>query len=210
MLTFGSSGSFVAQIQNGAPFDLFFSADADYPRRLAADRLIDADSVYDYATGSLVLWVRNDSPLDVRQGLRVLQDPRVRRVAIANPAVAPYGRAAVAALRTAGILASVQPKLASAENVSQAAQLAQSGNADAAVIGHALALGAALRDAGRFFAIPQQMHPPLVQAAGIVSTSRHKRNALAFLAYLKGPDAAATLQAFGFTVPPASPLSGRK
>src|SRR4051812_16685158 len=111
-LTFGSSGNFFAQIQNGAPFDVFLSADADYPRRLAATGHVDAATVYDYATGSLVLWTRNDRHLDLERGLSVLRDAQVRRIAIANPAVAPYGRAAIATLRSAGLLDAVQKKLA--------------------------------------------------------------------------------------------------
>jgi molybdate transport system substrate-binding protein len=200
-LTFGSSGSFFAQIQNGAPFDLFFSADADYPRRLAAGGHIDAASVYDYATGRLVLWTRNDSGVDIAKGLPLLRDGHIRHVAIANPALAPYGRAAVAALRSAGLFDGVSSKLVYAENVSQAAQLAQSGNAEVALIGHALALGASLRNVGRFVDLPERMHPPIVQAVGIVSRSRNKENAQAFVNFLKGPEGGATLRAFGFLVP---------
>ena len=98
-LTFGSSGNFFAQIENGAPFDIFLSADIDYPRRLEGSGQAERGSLYEYATGRLVLWTRHDSGIDVRRGLAVLTDVRVRRVAIANPEHAPYGRAAVAALR---------------------------------------------------------------------------------------------------------------
>src|SRR5713226_944736 len=98
-LTFGSSGNFFTQIQNGAPFDVFLSADIDYPRRLEGSGRAERDSLYEYARGRLVLWTRNDSGIDLRRGLTVLGEERVRRVAIANPEHAPYGRAAVAALR---------------------------------------------------------------------------------------------------------------
>src|SRR3954463_642662 len=203
-LTFGSSGNFFAQIQNGAPFDVFLSADADYPRRLAGTGHVDPATVYDYATGGLVLWTRTDRHLDLARGLSVLRDPQVRRIAIANPAVAPYGRAAVAALRSAGLLDAVKNKLAYTENVAQAAQLAQSGNADVALLGHALALGATLRATGQFVEIPASLHPAVVQAAGIVAASRNKENARAFVDYLKTPAAAATLRSYGFGPPPAS------
>src|ERR1700733_13523113 len=94
-LTFGSSGNFYTQIENGAPFDVFLSADIDYPRRLEAARQAEPGSLYEYATGRIVLWTRNDSGIDVRQGLKVVTDGSVRRIAIANPEHAPYGRAAV-------------------------------------------------------------------------------------------------------------------
>lgn len=201
ILTFGASGSLFAQIQNGAPFDLFLSADAEYPRRLAAAGHIDAGSVYDYATGRLVVWTRQDSGLDVNTGLALVIDPRVRRIAIANPATAPYGRAAVAALRNAGVFASVEKKLVNAENVSQAAQLAESGNAQIALIGHALAVGPSLRQSGHFLDVPEHLHRPIVQSAGVVSASRQKNAAQAFLMFLKSADGAAMLRTFGFIVP---------
>ena len=203
-VTLGSSGSFVAQIQNGAPFDVFLSADADYPRRLATTGHVEAATVYDYATGVLVMWTRRDSRLDVMKGLPLLGDAQVRRIAIANPAMAPYGRAAIAAFHTAGIADVVQKKLIFAENVSQAAQLALSGNVDVALVGHAIALGAPLRTAGRFYEVPDRMHPPIIQSAAIVTASRNKANARAFLTYLRTADAGMTLRSFGFGVPTAS------
>jgi molybdate transport system substrate-binding protein len=203
-ITFGSSGNFFAQIQNGAPFDVFLSADADYPRQLAAAGQVDAPTVYEYATGRLVVWTRPDSSLDMKKGLPLLTDASVRRIAIANPAVAPYGRAAVAAFRSAGIANAIEKKLVYAENVSQAAQLALSGNADVALIGHGLAVGSALR-AGRVYDVPEELHPPIVQAAGVISTSRNKDNARAFMNYLKSGAAGVTLRSFGFGVPSAVP-----
>jgi molybdate transport system substrate-binding protein len=200
-VTFGSSGSFVAQIQNGAPFDVFLSADADYPRQLAKSGHVDPASVYDYATGMLVMWTRRDSRLDVMKGLPLLADAQVRRIAIANPSLAPYGRAAMAAFRTAGITDVVQKKLVYAENVSQAAQFALSGNVEVAMIGHALALGTPLRAGGRFYEVPDRMHPPIIQSAAIVAASRNKANARAFLNYLRSAEGGVTLRSFGFGVP---------
>src|SRR5206468_9754557 len=129
-LTFGSSGNFFAQIQNGAPFDLFLSADIDYPRRLASSGLAERGSLREYAVGRVVLWTRTDSGVDVKRGLAVLEDSRVRRIAIANPEHAPYGRAAVAALRHEGLYDRVRDKFVLGENISQAAQFADSGSAD--------------------------------------------------------------------------------
>src|SRR5262245_24730695 len=128
-LTFGSSGNFFSQLQNGAPFDLFLSADLEYPQQLIKGGQGVADTLVEYASGRIVLWARSDAGLDVQQGLRMLTDPRVRRVAIANPEHAPYGRAAVAALRHERLYDVVQPKLVFGENISQAAQFVQSGNA---------------------------------------------------------------------------------
>jgi molybdate transport system substrate-binding protein len=204
-VTFGSSGNFVAQIQNGAPFDIFFSADADYPRRLASGGYVDPASVYEYAIGRLVLWTRTDSGVDITSGLPALRDARVKRIAIANPSVAPYGRAAAAALKSSERLYDVvERKLVFAENLSQAAQMAESGNADVALLGHALALDRRLQAAGRFVGIPTRLHPPIVQAVAIVSSSRNKANARALLDYAKSPEARATFESFGFEVPQAA------
>src|SRR5438552_2487566 len=124
-LTFGSSGNFFSQIQNGAPFDMFFSADVDYPERLEAAGLIEPGSLYRYARGRIVLWARKDSPIDVKQGLQTLTGVRVRKVSIANPAHAPYGRAAVAALRRENVYEKVRHKFVLGENISQAAQFVE-------------------------------------------------------------------------------------
>jgi molybdate transport system substrate-binding protein len=200
-VSFGSSGSFFAQIQNGAPFDLFFSADIDYPRRLGTSGHADADSLYQYAIGRIVLWTRKDTGIDVRPGLTVLKDPRVRRIAIANPEYAPYGRAAVAALRAEKLYDAVRGKIVLGENLSQTAQLADSGNAEVAIIGSALAIGPVLRASGTYAEIPAAAHPPIEQGAVIVSASKNKDAARSFLAYVKQPDAKALLQRFGFAVP---------
>jgi molybdate transport system substrate-binding protein len=202
-IAFGSSGSLFAQIQNGAPFDVFFSADLDYPRRLVAAGRADADSLYRYATGRLVLWTRTDSGLDIRTGLALLRDPRVRRIAVANPDFAPYGRAAVAALKSGKLYDQVKGKLVFGENISQAAQLAQSGNADVGLLGHSLALSDALKASGAFIEVPADSYPPVIQAAVIVSASKNKDAARALLRYLKGADAQRTLAASGFTAPSA-------
>jgi len=200
-VSFGSSGNFFAQIQNGAPFDVFFSADDSYPRRLVAAGQADGDSVYVYATGRLVLWTRTDSGLDIRKGMAALRDPRVRRIAVANPDLAPYGRAAVAALKTAGVYDQVKDKLVFGENISQTAQLAESGNADVGLLAHSLAVGAVLKASGSFIDIPSTAYPPVVQAAVLVSASRNKEAGRALLQYLKSAEAQKTFAAFGFGAP---------
>jgi molybdate transport system substrate-binding protein len=201
-VSFGSSGNFFAQIQNGAPFDVYFSADIDYPKQLVASGHADGSSLYQYATGRIVLWTRKDSGIDVSKGLAGLRDPRVTRIAIANPKYAPYGRAAEAALRHEKVYDAVRGKLVLGENISQTAQLVDSGNAQVGILAHSLALGAVLRASGTYVEIPATAHPPIDQAAVVISTSKHKALAGEFLAYLRRPEAGRILQRFGFTQPP--------
>ena len=200
-VSFGSSGNFLAQIQNGAPYDVYLSADVDYPRRLVASGHADGSSLYQYATGRIVLWTRRNSGIDVTRGLRGLVDPRVKRIAIANPKFAPYGRAAEAALRHDKVYDAVSGKLVLGDNISQTAQLVDSGNADVGIIAHSLALGPALRASGLYAEIPATAHPPIDQAAVIISASKNTALARDFLAYLKRPDVVEHLQRFGFALP---------
>jgi molybdate transport system substrate-binding protein len=198
-VSFGSSGNFFAQIQNGAPYDVYFSADIDYPQRLVAGGRADAASLYPYATGRLVLWTRKDSGIDVSTGLRGLTNARITRIAIANPKYAPYGRAAEAALRHEKVYDAVRSKLVLGENISQTAQLVDSGNASVGIIALSLAVGPALRARGIYSEIPAAAHPPLDQAAVIISASTQKPLAREFLAYLKRDDISQHLHRFGFT-----------
>jgi molybdate transport system substrate-binding protein len=200
-VTFGSSGNFFAQIQNGAPFDVFMSADIEYPKRLEAAGQAERGSLSEYATGRIVLWTLKDSGIDVSRGLAVLTDDRVRRVAIANPQHAPYGRAAVAALRHERLYERIQPKLIQGENISQTAQFAQSGSVDVAIIALSLARGPSLKNAGAFFEIPESWYPPIEQGAVVIASSRRKDLARQFVDYLKKAEAAGILQSFGFSVP---------
>jgi molybdate transport system substrate-binding protein len=203
-LTFGSSGNFFAQIQNGAPFDLFLSADIDYPKRLESSGLAERGSRYEYAVGRIVLWTRRDSGIDVQRGLAALADARVRRIAIANPEHAPYGRAAVAALRHENLYDRVKDKFVIGENISQTAQFADSGSADVGLIALALALSPALAQTGTYVEIPEAWHPPIEQAAVVLAASRQKTLARQFLEYLKKPDVIQILRSYGFGVPQLS------
>ena len=200
-LTFGSSGTFFAQISNGAPFDLFLSADIDYPRTLVARGKADRESLYSYALGQLVLWSRNGSGVDLQRGLSALSDPAVGRIAIANPGHAPYGRAAMAAFERAGITGQVKSRLVLGENVAQAAQFAQSGNASVGLVPLALALSPALSSQGRYVAVPASMFPPIIQAAVVVSASANRTVAGEFIAFLKRPAVIAQLSQAGFLAP---------
>jgi molybdate transport system substrate-binding protein len=200
-LIFGSSGNFFTQAQNGAPFDVFLSADIDYPRRLEESGQAERGSLYEYATGHIVLWTRTDSGIDLRRGLTVLSDAGVRRVAIANPEHAPYGRAAVAALRHERLYERVRQKLVLGENISQAAQFAQSGSADVGVLALSLARSPALRSSGTYVEVPESWYPPIEQAAVVLASSRQKALARQFIDYLKTPESVRTLQSYGFAVP---------
>ena len=197
-VTYGSSGNFFSQIQNGAPFDLFFSADIDYPRRLAVDGFVEPGSLFEYATGRIVLWSRKDRALKVGRGLAALLDAGVRRIAIANPEHAPYGRAAVAALRHEDLYERVVAKLVRGENVAQAAQFVESGNADAGIIALSLAMAPGLKERGVYYEVPETFHPPITQAAVVIRASRHKDVARGFLASLRTPDSVRLMQANGF------------
>jgi len=202
-VTFGSSGNFFTQIRNGAPFDVFLSADIDSPRRLERDGLAERGSLYEYATGRLVLWTRTDSGIDLRRGLPVVAESAVRRVALANPEHAPYGRAAVAALRHEALYERVKPKFVLGENISQAAQFAQTGNADVGLLALALALAPALKNSGAYVEIPAAFHPPIQQAVVVIAASRQKTLARQFVDVLKKAESVRILQAYGFAVPQA-------
>ena len=204
-LSFGSSGNLHAQITNGAPYDLFFSADVSYARRLEEAGLIEPGSLAIYAVGQLALWVPRTSRLDPdRIGLAVLADPSVRKVALANPAHAPYGRAALAALDYYKLTRRIEPKLVYGENVLQAAQFVQSGAADAGLVALAIALAPPMRESGRYWKVPDEAYPALEQAVVILKRAR-ARGALgpaqAFLAWLKGEAGRNDLERRGFRIP---------
>ena len=201
-LSFGASGALTQQIQNGAPFDIFFSADMDYPRQLVSSGNADGASLYEYAVGKLVLWVPTDSPLDVEhKGMDILLDPAVKKIAIANPQHAPYGRAAVAALKHVGLYDRVADRLVMGENISQAAQFVESGNAQAGFVALAHAAAPAMRGKGRYWEVPAEDYPALAQGVVVISNSRQKNEAAKFLEYVRTKDAGDVLRKYGFTLP---------
>ncbi|MGH9557253.1 MAG: molybdate ABC transporter substrate-binding protein [Terriglobales bacterium] len=206
----GSSGNFFAQIRGGAPFDVFFSADAEYPRKLEAEGLAQEGSLYVYAIGRIVIWVprgsRDLSKEDLtKEGMRALLKPGVRKIAIANPRHAPYGRAAVAALKHFGIYEQVEARLVFGENVAQAAQFVESGNAQAGIIALSLASAPQMKDRGEQWLIPEEAHPRLEQAAVVMRTARSPQAARALLDYLRGPEGQALLKRYGFQLPVKQP-----
>jgi molybdate transport system substrate-binding protein len=201
-VSYGSSGTFYAQLVNEAPFDMFFSADVDYPRKLEASGHTLPGTVFVYAVGRLVLWVPAASPLDVEHdGLRALTDARVRHVAVANPEHAPYGRAAIAALRAAGVYDAVAPKIVQGENVAQAMQFVQSGAADAGIVALSLALAPNAKGSGRWAEVPLDSYPRMEQGGTIMKRAADPDAARAFRAFVLGPDGRAILKQFGFFLP---------
>jgi molybdate transport system substrate-binding protein len=209
-VTYGSSGNFFSQIQNGAPFDLFFSADIEYPRKLEAARLAEPGTLYEYAVGRIVIWMPADAKVDVSKvGWNALLDASVQKIAIANPEHAPYGRAAVAALQKAGIYDRVKAKLVYGENISQAAHFVQSGNAQAGIVAMSLALSPAMSD-GKRWEIPDENYEPIQQGAVVLKSARNKNGALAFLEYVRSKTGKATLEKCGFRVPQIAPSPAGK
>jgi molybdate transport system substrate-binding protein len=201
-VSFGSSGNLTNQIRNGAPFDVFFSADEEYPRQLMAEGLASKDTLYRYAVGRLVVWVPSNSPLNVSKlGILALLDPAVKKIAIANPVHAPYGRAAEAALRHFGIYDQVSSRLVLGENVAQATQFVESGNAQAGLIALSHALAPALKDKGRYWTVPLDAYPTLNQATVVLSRSKQQEAAHRFLEFLRSAEATSLLGSYGFSVP---------
>jgi molybdate transport system substrate-binding protein len=197
-LIFGSSGNFFAQIQNGAPFDVFFSADIDYPRKLEAAGLTEPGTLYPYAAGKIVLWAPSSSKLDLNRGLQVLLDPSINKIAIANPQHAPYGRAAEAAMRHAGIYDQVAGKLVLGENISQTASFVASGGAEVGILALSLALGPSLKEKGKYAEIPASEYPAIEQAAVVLKSSTQKELASKLLAFLKTQAIQELMRTYGF------------
>jgi len=165
-LSFGSSGMLAQELQNGAPFDVFLSADMDYPRQLVSAGFADGDTLTQYARGKLVLWTPSDSHLDLQHdGMNVLLDPSVKKVAIANPQHAPYGRIAMAALKHSGLYDRIKDRLVMGENVAQAAQFVESGNAQAGFVALAHARALEMSGKGKYWIIPADDCPLLDQGA---------------------------------------------
>src|SRR5947209_4943843 len=173
-LSLGSSGNFFAQLSNGAPFDLFFSADIGYPKKLEEAGLAEPGTLYMYAVGRIVVWVPKGSPIAVAElGIKALQHPSVKKVAIANPKHAPYGRAAVAAMEHYKVHDTVKDKLVLGENISQTAQFIQTGGADIGIIALSLAVAPAMKESGMYGeAMPRKRHAAPTDGPQDVLTAR--------------------------------------
>lgn len=201
-LSFGASGSLVAQISQGAPFDVFLSADEALARDLVARGLAYPRSLFRYARGHLALWVPRAPHLDLPSlGLRSLLDPSIRRVSIANPRHAPYGRAAAAALSASGLGAAVTPKLVTGENVAQAMQMARSGAADAALVSLSLTFAPGVASSGQRYVVPAALHPPIEQSGVVLRRAGDRPSAEAFAEHLRSASARGIFARHGFDPP---------
>jgi molybdate transport system substrate-binding protein len=199
--TYGASGNFFAQIANGAPFDLFLSADAEYPAKLV-EKGIAEGKAFTYVYGKLVVWVPRESKLDLEgKGLAALADPSVQRIAIANPGVAPYGRAARAALEKAGLYQNLKDRIVMGQNVSQTAQFVQSGNAQAGFVPLSLAKTPPLSNEGRAWPVPASSYERIEQAGIVVRGAKAAALARELAAFVTGEGARDVLERYGYDLP---------
>jgi molybdate transport system substrate-binding protein len=207
-VSYGSSGNFFSQIKNGAPFHIFFSADMIYPERLANEGYSEGGAQpLMYGMGKVVIWVQRGSPIDV-EGLKFesLLHPSVKKIAIANPDHAPYGRAAKESLLRSGIFEKVKDKLVMGENISQAAQFVQSGAADIGIIALSIAMSSEMRENGKYWEIPEEYHNPLRQGFILLNPPSPHLNkagvrlARLFADFVKGADGISILRKYGFIV----------
>jgi len=201
----GASGTFVAQIKNGAPYDLFLSADLDYPHALIVAGQADARTLTPFATGRLVLWTTH-SDLPLTDLTATVRDPRVKKIALAQPTTAPYGRAAQEALALLNLWHETQPKIVFGENITQTTQFIESGHADAGFVALSLVLAPNLKNRGRWIEVPAALYAPLTQ--GAILTTRGAANPAAerYLAFLQSVTARAILARYGYAS--AAPNTG--
>ena len=199
-LIYGSSGNFFQQIQNGAPFDMFFSANLEYPKKLGAAGLTEPGTYYQYAKGKIVIWVPKDSKLDLSSGLHSLLEPSIKKIAVANPQHAPYGQAAVAAMQKENVYDKVKDKFVLGENISQTASFVLSGSADVGIVALSLALSPNMKDRGRYAEVPVSEYPPIEQACVVLTSSKNKETARQFLLFVKTVAVAGILRSYGFDV----------
>jgi molybdate transport system substrate-binding protein len=199
---YGSSGTFFAQITQKAPFDIFLSADTQYPAKLVEAGLAEKDSVFVYAIGRVVLWVPKSSALDVETlGMQAVLDPSVKKIAIANPKLAPYGQAAEDAMKKADVYEKVKDKIVLGENITQATQFVESGAADVGFLALSIAKAPELKDKGKFWEVPADSHSPIEQAGVILSTTKETDAARKLRAFLTGPEGKKILTDSGYATP---------
>ena len=194
---YGSSGNAFTQISNGAPFDLYFSADIVYPQKLKKAGLTLTEPKL-YAIGRIVLW---SASLDVSKGLSVLADKPNIKIATANPEHAPYGQRSVEALKFYKLYEKVEKQLIFGENISQAAQFCLTGNADAGLIALSLVLSPSMSNQGKYFLIDEKAHRPLEQAYVILNQAKQNKVAFSFAEFISSPAARLIFEKYGFTLP---------
>lgn len=200
-VSYGSSGNFYAQIKQGAPYDIFFSADASYPAVLEDEGFSVKGKQQLYAIGKIALWIPKQSALNPAKGLTIVLDPALKKLAIANPKHAPYGRGAEEALRYYGLWDKVQDKLVFGENISQTAQFAQTGAADAGIIAMSLAVSPGMAAGGNHWMIPDEAHHKLEQVYTVLQRGRDKSAVKIFLEFFQGTQGKKILSDYGFILP---------
>ena len=200
-VSYGSSGNFYAQIKQGAPYDIFFSADASYPALLEEEGFAVKEQKRLYAVGRIVLWIPKKSVLNPRKGLKIILEPGLKKLAIANPKHAPYGRAAEEALRYCGLWDKVQDKLVFGENILQAAQFVQTGSADAGIIALSLAISPKMVKDGSCWIIPAESYSRLEQGYAVLQRGKGKSSVKTFLEFVQGKKGEKILSDFGFILP---------
>jgi molybdate transport system substrate-binding protein len=201
---YASSATLAQQIINGGPFDLFLAADLSFPAKVIAAGLGDSAKPIPYARGTLVLWTRKDSPIwKSSRGLTIdtLRNPLLGKVAVADATHAPYGRAAMAAIRNLGLMDTLRGKLVIAENIAQTAQFAESGNAEVGLISLTSALTPRLKAEGSFVEIPSDKYPPILQGAVVMKNSSSRDTAHRLLDYLRSPPIRKQLAERGLQAP---------
>jgi molybdate transport system substrate-binding protein len=196
VFNYGSSGMLARQIENGAPIDLFASANVDFVTQLEQKGLIVPDTKKLYARGRITLWTLKDSPLQIEK-ITDLTRPEVKRVAIANPEHAPYGMAARQALERTGVWEAVKPKLVYGENIRQTLQYAQTGNVEVAIV----ALSLSMQSDGHWVLVPEELHRPLDQGLAVIKGAKDERAARDFVDFILGPQGQAIMKKYGFTLP---------
>jgi molybdate transport system substrate-binding protein len=196
----GASGNLVAQISNGAPYDVFLSADLEYPEKLIRAARAPAASLVTFAVGKLVLWTMRPG-IDLSSVESVVRDPSVVKLALANPRTAPYGRAAEQVLAKLGLAETAKPKLVFGENITQTAQYVASGNADAGFVALSLVLSPKLKDKGRWLEVPAALYAPIAQGGILTERGAANPGARSYLQFLTSPAGRAVLARFGYGFP---------
>jgi molybdate transport system substrate-binding protein len=196
-----SSGNFYTQIEHGAPYDVFLSADISFPRKLVEEGFADGSTLSVYSVGRLALWTTKPGTVSLDKGIEILRDPAVKRIAIANPEFAPYGRPAKAALETAGLWNEIQSRLVTGENIAQTAQFVQSGNVDVGFVALSLLYTPTLRNVGRYIQVDPKLYPPLQQALVLTNAGTENSAARDYLQFLGSQEARTIFDRYGFEAP---------
>lgn len=196
----GASGNLVAQIQHGAPFDVFLSADVEHPKSLIARDAAESKSLMTFAVGRLVLWTVKPG-MELESFASTVKNPAVRRIALANTETAPYGAAAKQALQRAGVAEEIREKLVFGENITQTAQFVETGNADVGLVALSLVLSSTLRTRGKWIPVPEELYSPILQGAVLTRRGAMNVTAVRYLDFLRSAEAQSILERFGYSVP---------